>query len=69
MGSMYQDHKLHIYSLRREVVGLSQGMLKSSSLEKWSEDTESAITPVLKLTEERMSNFEVSSGGELSNEM
>ena len=49
MGWMEHDHNPPMESLRREVAGLRQGMLKTSSIEKWSEDMDSAITPVLLL--------------------
>ena len=59
MERMYQDQNLPIYYLRREVAGLTKGMLRTSSLEQLSEYTESAITTVLKLIEERIRKLEV----------
>ena len=69
MGKMYHDHNPTMEYLRREAAGLRQGMFKISSLEQWSEDMDSAITPVFSFLEERMSNPEVLSDDGLKNQM
>ena len=51
MGRMDQYHKLPIDYVRRGLLELRQGMIKTSSLEQCSEDMESAITPVLTFLE------------------
>ena len=56
MGKMDHDHNPPMEYLRREAAGLRQGMFKTSSLEQWSENMDSDITPVFSLMEERMSN-------------
>ena len=60
MGRMERYHKPPTEFIRREVVGLRQGMLKISSLEKWLEYMDYAINSVMVLMEESMRNLEVS---------
>ena len=54
---MERGHKTPMDYPIMEVAGLRQGMLKTLSLEKWFEDIDSAITPVLVFLEEIMSNL------------
>ena len=58
MGRMEHYHRPPTESIRREVVGLRQGMLKIASLEQWLEYMDSAINSVMLLMEESMRNLE-----------
>ena len=69
MGKMDHDHNPPMEYLRREAAGLRQGMFKISSLDQWSEDMDSSITPVFSFLEERMSNPEVLSDDGLIDQM
>ena len=60
MGQIEYYRKPPMESLRRDVVGLRQGVFKTSSLEQWSEDMYYTIYPLLLFLEERKRKLEVS---------
>ena len=60
MGQIEYDRKPPMESLRREAAGLRQGVVKTSSLEQWSEDMDYTIYPLLLFLEERKRKLEVS---------
>ena len=66
---MESYHKPPMDYLRKEAAGLRQRMLKKLIIEKWSEDMDYAITPVLVFLEENMRNLEFLAGGGPRNQM
>ena len=56
--TLYQGQGLLTETLNNEAESLKIGMIDAARLEKWLEDMDSALTPVLELLGERMKNMD-----------
>ena len=52
-----QYHRRPMESLKKQVESIRTGMLNITSLEQWSEDMDSSITPVLILLDKTMKDL------------
>ena len=61
INKMGQGQRRPIKYLKHEVKNLRRGKIYAPHLEQWSEDMDSAITPVLELLDEQMKHLEINS--------
>ena len=59
---VYQVQRRPIETPKDEVEILNRGMIEYPCLNKWSEDMDSALTPVLELMGEHMKHLEINNG-------